>query len=97
MRTKLDTEGFLDVNDLVNFNKMKQNGVTVDLVKQTVETNTVSSNIEVSMGSEGELKFKSKNWEEIRDNLTPLEVLEEKRNLKKMNNYNNPNPYYNNS
>jgi hypothetical protein len=96
MRTKIDSEGFLDVNDLVNFNKMKQNGVTVDLVKQTIQMSTVSSNIEVSMGSEGELKFKSKNWEEIRDNLTPLEVLEEKRNLKKMNNYNNPNPYYNN-
>lgn len=96
MRTKLDSEGFLSVNDLVNFNKMKQNGVTVELVKQTVETNAVSNNIEIRTGSEGELKFMSKNWEEIKDNLTPLDVLEERRNLKKMNNYNNPNAYLNN-
>jgi hypothetical protein len=96
MRVKLDPEGYLNVNDLVTFNKVRQNGVTVEKIKETLEKHQLSENIEVRNGGEGELLFRNKNWDLIRDNLTPIEVLQQRKNFKKFNNHQNYNPNFKN-
>lgn len=95
MRVKLDSDGYLNADDLVNFNKVRQNGVTVDKIKETLQKHQLSDNIEVRIGSEDELSFRNRNWEEIKDNLTPIEVLQQRKNFKKFNNH-NVNPNYKN-
>ena len=95
MRVKLDPEGYLNTTDLVSFNRMKQNGVTVDKVQETLENNSIPENIEIRTGSEGQLFIRYKYFDDVRDRLTPVEVLQQRRNYKKFNN-NNINPYFQN-
>jgi hypothetical protein len=95
MRVKLDPEGYLNTTDLVSFNRMKQNGVTVDKVRETLQKISLPENLEIRTGTEEELFIRYKHFEEVRDRLTPVEVLQQRKNFKKFNN-NNINPYFHN-
>ncbi len=82
-RSKLDNEGFINLLEISQFNKMKMKGITSIQMKGVVceyESEIFDSRTTV----EGFVYLRNKKWEEIKDSLTPIEKLEENMIAKKM-------------
>ncbi len=74
IRSRMNQDGFIDAYEIVNFNKMKNRGVTVEKIEDIVKTNT-GSIIEYAV-SEGRLYLRNRDWESFRERLTPVEALQ---------------------
>lgn len=86
IRTKIDSNGYIDVNDILNFNNMKKNKASLESIREIVkEGNTI---IEEAIFSD-KVFVRNKKWEEIKPYLCSIEELESKKTQKKGNyNYN---------
>jgi len=95
IRSKLDENGFLEATEIMNFNKMKVNSVTIDKIQNIL--NEFDTTIETKVEGE-KLYLRNKNWETIKDKLLPIEKIQQqkKKNNKIQNtNYvNMQNNYY---
>jgi len=81
MRTKIDEEGFIDAQEIVNFNKMKVKGVSMDKIAEVLNE-TENSLIESKI--EGErLLLRNRDWDVIREKLLPIEYLLQQKKMNK--------------
>lgn len=78
IRLKLNSDGYLDASEIIRFNKMKTQGVTLQQIEEIL-INNPSNIIQFIKDSEGTLLLRNKHWESFRDNLTPIEALQQQR------------------
>jgi hypothetical protein len=96
IRSRMNDDGFIDAYEIVNFNKMKNRGVTVEKIQETVSSNQGS--IIEHVLSDNRLYLRNRDWESFKDKLFPLEVLQIQRKVGKkpqmMNYVNMQNNYF---
>lgn len=89
IRNKLDENGFLDADLIVNFNKMKRQGVSMEKLKELLGDNT---NLIIETGLlDGKFVLRNRDWDNIKDKLVPREFLQQQKRQK----YNNTMNYVN--
>jgi hypothetical protein len=95
IRSRMNDDGYIDAYEIVNFNKMKNRGVTVEKIQEIV--NNKDSVIE-SVVADNRLYLRNREWESFKDKLAPLEVLQIQRKIGKkpqmMNYVNMQNNYF---
>jgi len=79
IRSKLDENGFLEATEIMNFNKMKVNSVTIDKIQNIL--NEFDTTIETKVEGE-KLYLRNKNWETIKDKLLPIEKIQQQKKEK---------------
>jgi len=76
LRSKMNEEGFLNAKEIINFKKMKAFSVSIEKIQNILQKfNTVIE----SQVTEGELFLRNKNWDTIKDKITPLSDIKEKK------------------
>jgi len=73
IRSKMNDNGLIDAQEIANFNKMKNRGVTVEKIEEVLKENK-DSIIETTTIN-GRLWLRNKNWESFAEKLVPLDVL----------------------
>lgn len=85
IRTKIDADGYIDVNDILNFNNMKKHQATLDSIREIIkEENSI---IEEATFND-KVYLRNKNFNDFKKNLCSLEELEAKKTKKGNYNYN---------
>jgi len=76
LRSKLNEQGFLNAKEIINFKKMKAHSVSIEKIQNILQKfNTV---IEPQV-IEGELFLRNKNWDMIKDKITPINEIPQKK------------------
>mmetsp|Transcript_29756 Transcript_29756/g.30895 ORF Transcript_29756/g.30895 Transcript_29756/m.30895 type:complete len:218 (-) Transcript_29756:130-783(-) len=86
IRQKIDSEGYIEAEDILKFNNMKKQKVDINTIREIVNEN--NSMVEEKVVND-KIFLRSKLWNEIKHNLISLEELEARKTQKKGNyNYN---------
>lgn len=80
-RQKLNEDGFIHVNEILNFNMMKNKGITLEKIEEILSSLNDNSEIETKR-DENNLYLKNKNWESIKGSLKSIDDI---KKLKKLN------------
>lgn len=83
IRSKMSDEGFVEAIEIVNFNKMKNKGVTLERLEEILESNKDS--VLETVLSEDKLYLRNREWESIKEKLLPLESILQQRKFNKKN------------
>jgi len=79
IRSRLDSEGYIDATQIINFNKMKSNSVTIEKIDNIL--NKYSTIIETQV-RDNNLYLRHKNWDTINDKLIPLSEIKQSKTTK---------------
>jgi len=96
-RSKMNSDGYVDVVTILSFNRMNSTGVTPDKLAEVLKNN--KTNIEFFTDKESNILYlRNKDWDLIKDKLIPIETLQQQKKNRKINpniNYvNMQNNYY---
>jgi hypothetical protein len=81
IRSRMNEDGLIDAQEIANFNKMKNRGITVEKIEEILK-NSQDSVIETSEMN-GRLFLRNKFWDSFKDNLVPLDKLQMQRKMNK--------------
>jgi len=76
IRSRLDSEGYIDASHIINFNKMKANSVTIEKIDNIL--NKFNTVIETQV-RDNNLYLRHKNWDTINDRLTHLSEIKQSK------------------
>jgi len=84
IRNRMNEDGFIDAQEIVNFNKMKNKGVTFEKITQIVKENEDDENNVIESKNENE-KFllRNKNWNSIKEELYPIDYIQQQKRSNK--------------
>ena len=84
IRKLIDHDGYIAIDEILKFNQMVKNNATNDTILQIVDESKI-----IEQAVIGDKVFlRNKLWNDLKNNLVPLEELESKKNNKKQGNYN---------
>jgi len=80
-RNRMSEEGFIDCNEIVNFNKMKNKGVDSNRIISILDEaeNTLIERKEEN----GKVYLRNKNWVEIKPRLLAIEKIQQQKKMNK--------------
>jgi len=81
IRSKMSEEGWIDAQEIANFNKMKNKNVTVEQIHEVL--NTAEDSVIETREISGRLFLRNKFWEDFKDRLVPLDKLHMQRKMNK--------------
>jgi len=76
IREKLNDQGFLNAKEIINFKKMKAYSVSIEKIQNILEK--FNTEIEPQVLG-GELFLRNKNWDTIKEKMTPLNEITKKK------------------
>lgn len=92
LRNRIDENGFIDGKEIANHNKLRNRGVTFEVLVKTLQANP-DSILETKFEDDG-LYMRNKNWETMKDKIISIEQIQHSRKMMKsmqfMNTMNNP-------
>jgi len=91
LRNRLDSEGYISIRDLANFNKLKRNGITGEKVEELVKSNEnpviECASLSSGSGKNNELFVRNREWEGVKEQLLSKEqIYQQNKQAKKYNN-----------
>jgi len=83
-RSKMNSNGYVDVITILGFNKINSSGFTPEKLVEVLENN--KTNIETCTDKNTNvLLLRNKDWDSIKDKLTPIEIIQQQKKTKKNN------------
>jgi hypothetical protein len=89
LRNRLDSEGYISIRDLANFNKLKRNGITGEKIEELVKSNEnpVIECASLNSGKNNELYVRNREWDGLKEQLLSKEqIYQQNKQAKKYNN-----------
>jgi hypothetical protein len=77
IRSKFDEDGYLEVNEIIGFNKMKSKSISAEKIGEVLQN--CRSNVIEAKTTNGLLFIRNKLWDEFKDKLIPLEILQQNK------------------
>jgi hypothetical protein len=89
LRNRVDDNGFIDVSEIANHNKLRSRGVTLEKLTALFADNS-NKTIESAVTEEGVLFLRNRAWEQIKDKLYSIQWIQQQKRMMKANQYANP-------
>jgi len=91
IRSLLDSQGYVLAEEIMNFNKMKNNAVTLEKIQDILKKfDTTIEQVVIDK----KLYLRNKNWDNIKDKLVNIESIKQEKSNKKTKYVNYQNNYY---
>jgi hypothetical protein len=95
LRNRIDESGFIDCDEIVNHNKMKRLGITIDRLIEVLNENAFHPAIEANLTQNEKVVVRNREWEKIKDQLVSKDqIFQQKKAMSKpLNQMTYGNPY----
>jgi len=98
LRNRIDENGFIDCDEIVKHNKMKNLGITLERLVEVLNENADNAIVEANITVNEKIVVRNREWEKIKEKLLSKEQIFQKKSFRS-NNTNTQtmgyNPYFN--
>jgi len=88
LRNRIDDNGFIEVSEIANHNKLRKGGVSVETISRIFGQN--DNPIVEAFGTESGVFLRNRDWENIKDKLLSKEVIQQQKRMLKTSQYVSP-------
>jgi len=85
LRNRIDTNGYIEGNEIVNHNKVSRKGITLERLTEVVKEHNDNPVIEAAMTQDEKLILRNRDWDNLQSNLVSKESIFQQRKIRQQN------------